>query len=377
MLTKKWQLADPMPSELVRRYKGMSAILAQVLYNRGFHTPEEATKFLSIRKLERNPFQMKGVAKAVSRIRQAIKKKEKIAIYGDYDADGVTSTALMVQTLRAFDADVMAYIPNRFDEGYGLNIPALEELASQGIKLVVTVDCGIRSIQEVEAGKAAGLDIIVTDHHSIGPEIPKALAVINPKQEDCPYPEKMLAGVGVAFRLAQALLRASAKNGLRPHHPIVEQDLLDLVAIGTVADIMPLNHLENRVLVRAGLEVIKRTNRFGIKALLEVAGIKPENVDTTTIGFIIGPRINAAGRLDSAMLAVDLLLAATEEEAYEKAQSLNDLNQQRQKYTREARDLIDAQISDELEHGLPLIFAGDDSLPEGIVGLVAGRLTES
>ncbi len=377
MLTKKWQLADPMPRELVRRYKGMSAILAQVLYNRGFHTPEEAIKFLSTRKLARNPFQMKGISQAVSRIRQAIKNKERIAVYGDYDADGVTSTALMLQILRAFDADVIAYIPNRFAEGYGLNIPALEGLASKGGKLVITVDCGIRSVEEVEAGKAAGLDMIITDHHSIGPEIPNALPVINPKQEDCPYPEKMLAGVGVAFRLAQALLRASAQNGLRPRRPIVEQDLLDLVAIGTVADVMPLNHLENRVLVRAGLEVIRRTNRPGIKALLKTAGVKPENVDATTIGFIIGPRINAAGRLDSAMLAVDLLLAESEEEATQKAQELNDLNQRRQKFTREARALIDAQIADELEHGLPLIFAGDDSLPEGIVGLVAGRLTEA
>ena len=214
-LPKRWVVATPAPSdylELCDRRYGFPAVVAQTLYNRGFTNPDEAHQFLQAAVVDTNPFLLKGINQAVARIRRAIKNNELIIVYGDFDADGVTSTALMVQTLKALNATVKPYIPHRVDEGYGLNSQALLKLAQAGAKLVITVDCGIRSVDEVEDGKAAGLDIIITDHHSIGPEIPNALAVINPKQVDCKYPEDMLAGVGVAYKLSDALLRAAKQN---------------------------------------------------------------------------------------------------------------------------------------------------------------------
>jgi single-stranded-DNA-specific exonuclease len=351
--------------------------LAQVLYNRGFTDPFMAEDFLRAPVTESKPFQMKGVDGAVTRIRRAIRQREPIIVYGDFDADGVTSTMLLMQTLTALGAVVKPYIPHRVDEGYGLNSAALLKLARAGVKLVITVDCGIRSVDEVADGKAAGLDIIVTDHHSIGPDIPKADAVINPKQADCKYPEDMLAGVGVAYRLAEALLKATVNDGKNgKDRPLLETaDLLDLVAIGTVADLAPLDRAENRMLVREGLALLRASRRPGIRALLEVAKIEPKSVDATTIGFTIGPRINAAGRLESAMTAYHLLAATTDSEALELAQTLQTLNTRRQDMTRAAQDSFRQQVEAQ-ERGAPLIFASDKDIPPGIVGLVAGRLTE-
>ncbi len=376
MLAKRWSIAPPAPDGLLRQYRGINPILAQVLYNRGFTTPEDAFTFLYSKGEMGNPFHLKGVNKAVGRIRQAIKRKEKIVVYGDFDADGVTSTTLLMQTLRALGADARPYIPHRIDEGYGLNSPALIKLAKGGAKVVITVDCGIRSVQEVVDGNTAGLDIIVTDHHSIGPEIPPAFAVINPKQEDCKYPEDMLAGVGVAFRLADALLRADNQNGRGSRAPLHSEDLLDLAAIGTVADLMPLNRLENRMIVRRGLEVLNRADRPGVRALLEVAGIKPGTASTTSIGFGLGPRINAAGRLGSAMSAYQLLSATNPIDAEKWALKLQQLNTQRQELTRNAQEMVNEQLAEVGDEDVPLIFAGDSRFQPGIVGLVAGRLTE-
>jgi single-stranded-DNA-specific exonuclease len=351
----------------------MHPILAQVLYNRGFTDPFKAEDFLRAPSVAVNPFQMKGINKAVERIRQAIKKQEPIIIYGDFDADGVTSTMLMMQTLTALGAVVKPYIPHRVDEGYGLNSAALLKLARAGVRLIITVDCGIRSVDEVADGKAAGLDIIVTDHHSIGPEIPRADAVVNPKQLDCKYPEDMLAGVGVAFRLAQALLKVAAGMDKRSV-PLDADDLLDLVAIGTVADLAPLDRTENRLLVQAGLKLLNANRRPGLRALMEVAGLKSGEIDSTSIGFGIGPRINAAGRLESAMTAYHLLAAQTDVEALELAHTLQGLNTQRQDLTRAAQESFRQQVAGETLS--PLIFASDKHIQPGIVGLVAGRLTE-
>jgi single-stranded-DNA-specific exonuclease len=375
MLSKRWLLAPVAPPGLLRQYRGMSPVLAQVLYNRGFHDPQEAYKFLYAKESSPNPFSMKGMSQAVARIRQAIKRHEPIIVYGDFDCDGVTSTTLLVQVLHSLNAVVKPYIPHRVDEGYGLNSHALQKLAQKGVKLVITVDCGIRSVEEVEAGKAAGLDIIITDHHSIGPEIPDALAVVNPKQDDCKYPEDMLAGVGVAYKLAEALLTVA--NGMhdRTRPTLRPEDLLDLVAIGTVADLMPLNRLENRMLVRRGLEALNRARRPGVQALLEVAGVKPGTVTTTSIGFGLGPRINAAGRLDDAMLAYHLLAAPNVDEAKRWADKLHELNTKRQELTREAQETIRLRLEAEREDDSPLIFA-EGSFKPGIVGLVAGRITE-
>ncbi|MBC8098859.1 MAG: single-stranded-DNA-specific exonuclease RecJ [Armatimonadetes bacterium] len=372
-ITKQWLLAPPAPPDLLRRYKGLSPIAAQVLYNRGFTQPDAAYQFIYNKDCSHNPFALQDMAKLVERVRRAIRAKERIAVYGDFDADGVTSTTLLVQVLRALGALATPYIPHRVDEGYGLNKAALIKLAQSGISLVITVDCGIRSVQEVEDGKAAGLDIIITDHHSLGAELPRAYAVVNPKREG--YPEEMLAGVGVAYKVAQALLLATSANTGRGKRPPVELDaLLDLVAIGTVADLMPLDRLENRVLVRRGLEMLNRAQRPGIRALLEVCGIQPGSVSAMSIGFGLGPRINAAGRLEDAMQAYQLLSAPTIEEARPWAEKLNTLNTRRQEITRAAQD----KMRDKLEYasGMPLIFTSDSSLEAGIVGLVAGKLTE-
>ncbi len=375
MLAKDWRIAPQVPTEVLRRYRNMHPILAQVLHNRGVD-PGNALAFLNADYQDFNPFQLTDMNKAITRVRQAIKKGELIVIYGDFDADGATSTALMMQTFVAMGANVRPYIPHRVDEGYGLNGDALRALATKGAKLVITVDCGIRSVMEVEEGKAAGLDIIITDHHSLGPEIPKAYAVINPKQDGPPV-EQMLAGVGVAYIFADALTRATQRNSTKNErangigHFEVEA-LLDLVALGTVADLAPMDKPQNRMLVKRGLRIINQAKRPGIAALLEVANIAPGTLDSTGIGFGLGPRINAAGRLESAMTAYKLLITDDAREARELALKLQKLNEQRQDLTRDAQEMVREQ----LEHDAWLIFASNPNFQHGIVGLVAGRLTE-
>lgn len=377
MLPKRWLIAPKLLSEQLSQYKQMSPVLAQVLFNRGFETPQDAYRFLYTKNDDATskPFAMRGMQKAVGRIRQAIKKREPIVVYGDFDADGVTSTTLLVQALRRLNAKVRPYIPHRVDEGYGLNIEALTKLAKQGVKLIITVDCGIRSVEEIEAGKQAGLDIIVTDHHSIGPEVPNAYAVINPKLE--PDNPMMLAGVGVAYMLAQALFTANQVNSKHngTSDEFTPDVLLDLVAIGTVADLMPLNKLENRTLVRRGLEVLNQARRPGVRALLDVIGVEMGKVTTQSIGFGLGPRINAAGRVDSAMIAYNLLASTTIDEARKWADELQALNVERQDITRQAQAVIKERLQDH-DDTLPLIFASDSSFEPGVVGLVAGRLAE-
>lgn len=371
--SKQWIVASPAPPDVIHEYRGINSVIAQILYNRGFTSPSEADEFLQVTDELINPFEMKGMNEAVRRIRLAIRRKELIIVYGDFDADGVTSTALMMQTLTALGAVAKPYIPHRVDEGYGVNSQALIRLAHEGAKLIITVDCGIRSVSEIEDGIAAGLDIIVTDHHSIGPEIPQTIAVLNPKQVDCNYPEDMLAGVGVAFKLADALLRVSAVQD-RQQLNLQLEDLLDLVAIGTVADLAPLDRLENRLLVQRGLAVLNRAQRPGIRALLEVSNVEPGKVSAMTIGFALGPRINAAGRLESAMIAFHLLTAKDYEHALALAQQLQSLNVQRQELTRQAQESVRQSLALN-EVASPLIFASGQ-FKSGIVGLVAGRLTE-
>ena len=373
ILPKRWNIAPLAPMEFVQQCQGLSPRLAQALYNRGLTDSQEALRFLYANNLEVNPFVMKDMSKAVSRIRQAIKQQEQVVVYGDFDADGVTSTTLLVQVLRSLGATVQPYIPHRVDEGYGLNSPALESLREHGADLVITVDCGIRSVQEVEHASKIGLDIVITDHHSIGPEIPNAIAVVNPQQVDCKG-ESALAGVGVAYMLAVALLRVEkAQNHAAP---LDEDVLLDLVAIGTVADIMPLNVTLNRMLVRRGLQMLNRAKRVGLRTLYEVAGLKPGDLQATSIGFGIGPRINAAGRLESAMTAYQLLMEQDPIKARELAQELQNLNIRRRALTDESQALIEERLTAIPKDELTLIFDGDESLPSGIVGLVAGKLVQ-
>jgi len=374
--SKRWLLATPASADHLSNYRDMSAVLAQVLYNRGFETAHDAFEFLQANQSPFNPFELKGMNQAVARIRNAIRKNEPIIIYGDFDADGVTATALLVTALRALGANVKPYIPHRIDEGYGLNSAALYKLARAGVRLVITVDCGIRSVQEVSDGRSYGLDMIVTDHHSVGVDIPPANAVINPKQADCKYPEDMLAGVGIAYKLADALFRATAADRHSKQPEIALESLLDLVAIGTVADLAPLDRLENRVLVQRGLDVINNGTRAGLRALIEVAAARQGAIDAGRIGYALGPRINAAGRLDSAMTAYHLLMAQDMSNAARLATELQTLNTRRQELTRQAQDMIRERLESSGETDAPLIFAQDASFQPGIVGLVAGRLAE-
>jgi len=370
---KRWRVAPALSDSQLRAFRGLNPILATLLYQRGLTDHAAALRFLHGECTLANPFTMLGVTKAVPRLRTAINKGELIVVYGDFDADGVTSTALLVTALRALGANVRHYIPHRVDEGYGLNSEALAKIAKAGARVVVTVDCGIRSLREVEDGQRFGLDMIVTDHHSVGPDVPEGFAVINPKQPGCKYGENMLAGVGIAYRLADALFMAQTNTrGSKPPFPV--EDLLDLVAIGTVADLAPLDRAENRAMVIRGLDRIRSQPRPGIRALLQVSGTEPELAGSDTIGFRLGPRINAAGRLESAKLAYDLLMAERIEDALPLAEDLNTLNVQRQELTREMQARAAELVGE--PSALPLIFADSPDFQQGIVGLVAGRLVE-
>jgi single-stranded-DNA-specific exonuclease len=370
---KRWVIAPLAPADHLLRFPDIAPLVVQILYNRGITDPDEMAAFLQADRPTSTAdlFRMAGMNRTVDRIRRAIKANEPIAIYGDYDVDGVTATALLVQTLAAFGAHVRPYIPHRAEEGYGLNPEALQHLKDDGVRLVITVDCGVRSLSEVAFAKAIGLDLIVSDHHMPLEDLPDTYALINPKQPDCPYPFKELAGVGLAFKIAQALLLVNARTENLPI-PLTEDDLLDLVALGTVADLAPLLG-ENRLLVARGLQQLRHTKRPGLRALLNFSGSK--TIDTSTIGFALGPRLNAAGRLDHALNAYDLLMTQDNATADRIALELDLRNRDRQTLTRDlfekAREIVTAHTN-----GTALLFAADPSFNSGVVGLVASRLTE-
>ena len=361
-----------MPSSHLARFHNVPPLIAQLLYNRRITDPDEAHSFLQGGGLEPNPFCMKDVNKAVTRLRQAIREREPIAVYGDFDVDGVTATVLLVRTLQALGAEVQPYIPHRVEEGYGLQLEALRNLYRQGVRVLVTVDCGIRAVSQIEQARR-GLDIIVTDHHRVGPELPPALAVINPKQSGCPYPFKDLAGSGVAFQLARALLRANAGSPRGGPVSLQEEDLLGLVALGTVADVVPLVG-ENRALVTRGLERLNAPQQAGLRALLRQAGVQPGQVTAMSIAFFLGPRLNAAGRMDTAWLSYQLLTSSSPEEAIPLAEQLEALNRERQRLTGEAVELAREQVV--AEPLPPLLFAAQEGFHPGVVGLVASRLVD-
>jgi single-stranded-DNA-specific exonuclease len=370
LTSKRWRVAGRAPDDALNRFPDLPRAIKQILYNRQIIEPDEVRAFLDHQPPgDTDPFHLKGMSEAVTRLRRAIGAGEMIAVYGDYDADGVTATALMIQTLTALGGHVRPYIPDRFDEGYGLNIDALTKLAGEGVRVVLTVDCGIRSAAEVIHGNRQGMDMIITDHHSPAGELPPTLATINPKQPDCRYPFKQLAGVGLAFKLAQALMQ-----NMESRPSLAEDDLLDLVALGTVADVAPLLD-ENRTLVTRGLERLNSPQRVGLQALMAQAGAQPGKIGAETIGFVLGPRLNAAGRLESALAAYELLLTDDLFRAGQLAQQLESQNSERQSQTRifveEARRVI-------LDDGVSraLYFIARPSFSRGIVGLVASRLTE-
>jgi single-stranded-DNA-specific exonuclease len=348
-------------------------VVVQILYNRGIIDPVAVTTFLEGESDRANPFALRGMSAAVTRIRGALRGGEAMAIYGDFDADGVTATALLVETLRALGGHVVPYIPHRVDEGYGLNEEALGELAQDGIHLVITVDCGIRAVGEVAYAKRLGLDVIVTDHHSVGSSLPSSVAVIDPKREERTFDE--LAGCGVAYRLAQALLRSHRQSPVIDREVVLqEEDLTDLVALGTVADMVPLRGA-NRALVQSGLECINAMDRPGIRALCRQAGLKPGQVDATAIGYVLGPRLNAAGRLAHAEMAYQLLITEDPIEADRLAAALDGLNRERQQLTRDAQEMAREMVWGARDEA-PLLFAASRKFLPGIVGLVASRLVD-
>ena len=370
--TKRWLIPPAITPEANRALTAFPPVLRQILFNRGYATDAEARAFLKAEpNFDTNPFQMTGMETAVERIRSALEKQEAIAIYGDYDVDGVTATALLVDVLNALGGKVRGYIHNRFEEGYGLNNEALSQLKDDGVGLVISVDCCIRSPDEARHARTIGLDLIISDHHHpLEGVLPSAFAVINPKQPGDVYPDKDLAGVGIAYKLAEALM---SSQQLTDSFQLT--NLLDLVALGTVADLAPLVG-ENRFLVRRGLRQMRETVRQGLFSLANVAELDLSKVNATDIGFRLGPRLNAAGRLDEALAAYELLTTKDVFRAGQLAQQLDVQNRERQRITREMQAQAEALAqADETEAFL--LFAAHEDFNPGVVGLAASRLTDT
>lgn len=370
---KRWIISPVIPPQTSSELEKFPSILRQLLYNRAQLNYTDARAFLQAEVItDTSPFLMTGMEAAVERILQARKNHEQVAIYGDYDVDGVTATALLFQTFTALGLKVRGYIPNRFDEGYGLNVEALTSLQKEGVSLIITVDCGIRSAPEAQHARDIGLDLIITDHHQPAEDLPVAYAVVNPKQEGDAYPDKDLAGVGIAFKIAQALQERCLQKV--ESFDLNLDLLLDLVALGTVADLAPLTG-ENRMLVRRGLRIIQKTQRQGLYSLAKVAGLNIETTNATNIGFVLGPRLNAAGRLESALASFELLITQEVGLAGELALKLDDQNRSRQAVTREIQARAE-QIARPVENRDHILFAVDKDFNSGVVGLAASRLVD-
>lgn len=343
---------------------GYAPLAAMVLASRGIGDDRQARSYLDCNAPLLDPFLMTDMDKAAGRVGLAMSRGEKIAVFGDYDVDGITATCLLTDFLRRHGADVVSYIPGRLEEGYGLNPIAIHQLHAEGVKLIVTVDCGITAVNEAELCKQLGIDLVITDHHECKQTLPAAVAVVDPHRCDGGYPHKNLSGVGVAFKLASALCGSQEK---------VLEEYADMVCLGTVADVMPLQG-ENRVFVARGLESLAHTKRPGIAALMAECGCAPETVSASSIGFMLAPRINAAGRMGQIDLAVELFLTDDPDKAAEAARGLCELNRQRQAVESE----IYRQAVSMLPMGKPpeAIVLADESWHQGVVGIVASRIAE-
>ncbi len=364
---KRWNLLPPIPDKHLVNNSAFPRLAAQLLYNRGVTELSQLELFIAAdKRLSGDPFLLPDMRQAVARIYQALLSGENIAVYGDFDVDGITATALLVQGLSSLGAKTIPYIPHRLTEGYGLNTAALEGLYHQGVSLVITVDCGITALHEVKKAKRMGLDIIITDHHTPLAEIPPALAIVNPKLSNSNYPYSQLAGAGVAFKLLQALFQGLGKEKQL-------DELIDLTALGTIADMTPIVG-ENRYLVKQGLKLLNATPRLGIREIMTQAGLSVGSLDTESISWTIAPRLNAAGRMAHAMTSYNLLMTDSPQEAHGLSIWLEQKNAERQglttKFLAKARGQVLAQgIS-------PLLVVGDKDYPAGIAGLVASRLSE-
>jgi len=368
ILTKRWniQTQDPQLQKNISDALGIHPIISQLLINRKIFSVSQAKMFLLADMVSlHNPFLLTDMDRAVDRIKLAQIQSEKILIYGDYDVDGVTSSALLRRLLNHLGIQTINYIPHRMDEGYGLNQEVAEFAKSQGVHLLITVDCGINAFAPIEAINAAGIDVIVIDHHEPdGDKLPKALAVIDPKRPDCLYPFKNLSAVGLVAKLMQAILGK------------IPLEDLDLVALGTVADVVPLTG-ENRIFVKNGLPYIERTNKPGLQALLEVAKIAGKKMKPYYIGFILGPRLNAAGRMDSATVSLDLLLSDNPSDAHALACSLEAHNLTRQKMQLEVVEEAFAMIeSDQVLKAQDIIVVHKQGWHKGVLGIVASRIVD-
>jgi single-stranded-DNA-specific exonuclease len=313
-----------------------------------------------------SPFILPGVSEAVDRIYRAIREKETIGVYGDFDVDGVTSTAVIVEALEILGARAIAHLPDRFKDSHGLKASGVKSLRDRGASLVITCDCGISDLAEADKAAALGVDLLVTDHHVPLSVLPRAVAVVNAKRRDSRYGFTEFAGVGIAFKLMQALFYGDSRAGLL-------DELLELVALGTVADMVSLTG-ENRQFVQKGLKVLNSSKRPGIQALIRVSGLTPGSISSGDISWALGPRINSAGRLDDANMSLRLLSTDSEEEAQSLAAELDATNSERQTLTADVYESVRGRLADQLE--APLLMAADECYPEGVIGLVAGRISK-
>ncbi|MBN1366286.1 MAG: single-stranded-DNA-specific exonuclease RecJ [Syntrophaceae bacterium] len=377
----KWKIeasGDKKTEESLSKEFGIHPVISQILVKRGILNIEEARRYLypSLNDLH-SPFLMKDIRKAVARLLKAVHNKEKIIIYGDYDADGITSVVILFKFIKEITPLIDYYIPDRVQEGYGLKIPAIDKFKKENISLIITVDCGISDLNEIAYAQSIGIDTIVLDHHEVSSALPNSLASINPYREDCDFPFKGLAGVGIAFNFLIALRGSLNKEGFwkNNNHPNLKE-YLDIVALGTIGDIVPLTD-ENRIFTKIGLELITEGQRPGIKALKEVSGVDNQNIDSSKASFSLIPRINAAGRVGSPYEAVKLLLSNDPAEARVLAEKLDSYNRQRQSMEKKIlSDILETIGSDtSIEKMNSLVYASDKWHP-GIIGIVASRLVE-
>uniref|UniRef100_A0A7V3N4X4 Single-stranded-DNA-specific exonuclease RecJ n=1 Tax=candidate division CPR3 bacterium TaxID=2268181 RepID=A0A7V3N4X4_UNCC3 len=376
-MDKKWRLAKPAPKKFIEEFPEFHPVILQLLYNRGITSEKEIEKFMNP-DWERDlydPFLMKGMQEAVRRIKKAINHKERVAIFGHFDVDGVTSCALLYFVLKKLGLLPSVYIPDRA-ESYGLNPGAINEFLKEKIDLIVTVDTGITSAKEIELANRLKMDVIVCDHHKVPKTLPKAKAILNPNQKGCPYPFKELAGVGVVFKLAQALV-SSQQSTVNNQQPTVNSQqlkwLADLVALGTICDVAPLID-ENRLFAKFGLIVLNKTKNLGLQKLYQVSQIRPGSIDVYTSSFILGPRLNAPGRMDHANASFYLLTTPFVQKAEELAKILDKHNRERQRILEKAIDEAKQEVEERGLFKKKLIMLGKEDWPSGIIGLIAGRL---
>ncbi|MEZ4180537.1 MAG: single-stranded-DNA-specific exonuclease RecJ [Candidatus Doudnabacteria bacterium] len=378
----KWQVKPKVPTQILDQFPELPSLQVQLLYNLGLVDSDRVDWFLNpdYHNLF-DPFIFTDMETAVTRIWQAIESQQKILIFADYDADAVTANSVLTQTFKYLDYPIESYIPDRFAEGYGLNLDAFKKFKEDGVDLVITVDCGTNSCEEAKFCQDNGIDLIITDHHEITGNIPESFALINPKNPNEVYPDKQITGVGVAYKLAKALLSKQEKvikqKLIEPEQYLPEWDkwLLDLVAIGTVADCHSLLG-ENRILVNFGLKVLQKTKWIGLRQLIENAGLDFSKRDPNTIdiGFKLAPRINAAGRLEHASVARNLLVSTDFAEAISLANQIEEINRRRQDITKRATSEAKEQVAAMPER--KVLVVSDAAWPKGVVGIVAGRLAE-